>query len=179
MSGPTSGLPWDDLILVGIVARPHGTKGDVIVTPHSDFVEERFVEGATFHLKSGNAPARQIEIGSVRFQQGRPVIRFEGVSSMTDAEALRDAELRIDPVDQGPLPEGSFYHHQLIGCLVTTADGEEIGRVVGIEGDMARSRLVVEGPRRRVEIPLADELCSVDVGKRQITATLPEGLLEL
>lgn len=178
-SGSPNSSPWDDLILVGIVARAHGNKGDVIVNPHSDFVEERFVPGASFHMRLGNGPVRQVDVVSARIHQGRPVVRFEGISSMTEAEALRDAELRIAPADQAPLPEGSFYHHQLIGCLVTTADGEEIGRVVGVEGEMARSRLLVDGPRRRVEIPLADELCTVDIEKRRITARLPEGLLDL
>jgi 16S rRNA processing protein RimM len=178
-SGSPSGLSWDDLILVGIVARTHGNKGEVIVNPHSDFVEERFVAGALFHMRLGNGPTRQIEVVSARIHQGRPVIRFKGVSSITEAEAFRDAELRIDAAEQAPLADGSFYHHQLIGCLVVGTDGEEIGRVVGIEGEMGRSRLLVDGQGRRVEIPLADELCTVDIERRRITARLPEGLLDL
>lgn len=181
MSGGTTDASggWDDLILVGIVARTHGNKGEVIVNPHSDFVEERFVAGARFHMRLGNGPTRQIEVASARIHQGRPVIRFTGISSITEAEAFRGAELRIEAAEQATLPDGSFYHHQLIGCLVVAADGEEIGRVVGIEGEMGRSRLLVDGQRRRVEIPLADEFCTVDVEGRQITVRLPEGLLDL
>ena len=33
---------WDDMVLVGRVARPHGLRGQVIVNPETDFVEERF-----------------------------------------------------------------------------------------------------------------------------------------
>ncbi len=181
--GNPSGLPgvsgWDDLILVGIVARTHGNKGEVIVNSHSDFVDERFHEGASFHMRIGNGQPRLVEVASARIHQGRPVVRFEGVSSIDEAEAFRDAELRMEPARQAPLPEGSFYHHQLIGCLVATTDGNEVGRVVGIEGGTGQSRLLVEGPGRRVEIPLADELCTVDVDARRITVRPPQGLLDL
>ena len=36
----------DDLVLVGRVARAHGNKGQVIVNPDTDFLDERFRAGA-------------------------------------------------------------------------------------------------------------------------------------
>ena len=33
------------MVLVGRIARPHGIRGHVIVTPETDFVEERFQDG--------------------------------------------------------------------------------------------------------------------------------------
>ena len=36
---------WDDLVLVGRIARTHGHRGAVIVHPDTDFPEERFVPG--------------------------------------------------------------------------------------------------------------------------------------
>ena len=38
---------WDDLVLVGRIARTHGHRGAVIVHPDTDFPEARFVPGAT------------------------------------------------------------------------------------------------------------------------------------
>ena len=37
---------WDDAILIGVVARTHGNRGEVIVNPETDFPEDRFHEGA-------------------------------------------------------------------------------------------------------------------------------------
>ena len=45
-------MNWDDLVLVGRIARPHGLKGHVLVNPETDFAEERFVEGATLWTRS-------------------------------------------------------------------------------------------------------------------------------
>ena len=36
---------WDDMVLVGRIARPHGLRGQVVVNPETDFVEERFAGG--------------------------------------------------------------------------------------------------------------------------------------
>jgi ribosomal 30S subunit maturation factor RimM len=49
-SGVDERPDWDDLILVGVVARTHGNKGHVIVNPHTDFLEERFRVGAAFQV---------------------------------------------------------------------------------------------------------------------------------
>ena len=42
-----SPAPWDEMLLVGVVARARGTKGEVIVNATTDFPETRFAEGAT------------------------------------------------------------------------------------------------------------------------------------
>jgi 16S rRNA processing protein RimM len=161
------------------VARTHGNKGEVIVNPHTDFLDERFREGARFATRLGDGTSRTVEVSSARIHQGRPVIGIRGVASIGEAEQFAGAELRMDPNEQETLPDGQYYHHQLIGSVVTTASGEALGRVVAVEGDMAASRLVVEGPRRRIEIPLAEEICTVDVTERRITVRPPEGLLEI
>ena len=59
------------------------------------------------------------------------------------------------------MPEGQYYHHQLVGCEVVAEDGTLIGRVTAVEGEMGRSRLVVAGEHRRHEIPLAEAICTV------------------
>jgi ribosomal 30S subunit maturation factor RimM len=67
----------------------------------------------------------------------------------------------------------------LIGCAVVTESGESIGEVVAIEGDARATRLVVRSKRNELLIPLADEICTVDLEAKRITVRPPEGLLEL
>ena len=59
-----------------------------------------------------------------------------------------------------------------------TGDGSPVGRVVAVTGE-GQSRLVVDAPHRRFEIPLADEICTVHVPERRIVVRPPEGLLDL
>ncbi len=168
-----------DWLLVGRVARAHGNRGQVIVNLDTDFAEERFRTGQVVQLSAaGRSDTRRI--ASVRFHQGRPVVAFEGVSTMDAAEALAGAELRMDAAALAPLPEGAFYHHDLVGCAVRDVAGRALGRVTGVEGPMERSRLVVAGDRGELQIPLAAGICvRIDPASKTIVIDPPEGLIEL
>ena len=43
---------WDDMVLVGRIARPHGIRGHVVINPETDFVDERFAPGARLWVRS-------------------------------------------------------------------------------------------------------------------------------
>jgi 16S rRNA processing protein RimM len=116
----------------------------------------------------------------VRFHQGRPIIALEGIETMTEAEALAGAELKVPPAAAGTLPEHTYFHYDLIGCEVTDRSGKTIGPVTGVEGTIDMSRLVVAGSHGEVLIPLVAEICTeIDVAGRRIIVNPPDGLLEL
>jgi 16S rRNA processing protein RimM len=170
----------EDLLLVGRVARAHGNRGQVIVNLDTDFPDERFVAGKRLLVEQhGRADERRIT--SVRFHQGRPVIALEGVESMDDAEALAGAELKIPAAEVGPLAEGTFYHHDLIGSEVLDTTGRRIGTVDHIDGPMARSLLAVRANGGgEVLIPLVAGICvKVDPAGKTIVINPPDGLIEL
>ncbi len=170
---------WDDMAVVGRVARPHGLRGDVVVNPETDFIAERFRPGATLWTRSAGRE-EQLTIASARVQNGRPVIGFEGLSSIEAVERLAGLELRVPETSLQPLEPGRYYEHQLVGCAVETANGEAVGTVVRVESGAGGSRLVVDGPRGEILVPLAAEICvDVDVAARRIRIEPPEGLLEL
>jgi 16S rRNA processing protein RimM len=170
---------WDEMVLVGRVARPHGIRGQVIVNPETDFVEERFKTGARLWTRSARGD-EQLTITSSRVQNGRPVIGLEGFSSIEDVQRLAGLDLRVPEEQLQPLDAGMYYHHQLIGCAVETVDGERVGDVVRVDGGAAGSVLQVEGPRGEVLIPLVVEICvEIDVGSKRIRINPPEGLLDV
>src|SRR5467141_2701451 len=98
------------MALVGRIARAHGLRGQVIVNLDTDFPETRFQPGAELFI--------------------------EGVTTIDDAEALAGSELRVPADRLFPLPAGSFYRHDLVGCRVETRDGQAVGTVSGVEGTM-------------------------------------------
>lgn len=191
MSSSTSGIPtgaadaagtpvWDDLILVGFVVRAQGNRGEVAVHAQTDFPDVRFRAGADLWLRTAGGTPERRRIAEARMHAGRPVLRFDGVESISGAEALAGAELRIGPAEQDPLPPGSYYHHELIGCEVACRDGRRVGLVTAVEGGLGVPRLVVRGAGGEVLIPLALDICpEIDVAARRIVVTPPDGLLEL
>ncbi len=167
------------MVLVGRVARPHGLRGQVVVHPETDFVEERFHPGNVLWTRSAGGDVR-LTVASARLQGHRPVIAFEGVQSIEDAERLAGVELRIPEEELRPLAHGTFYQHQLVGCSVETVSGASVGEVARVSGGVAGSILAIDGPRGEILIPLAAEICvDVDVEARRIRIEPPDGLLDL
>lgn len=170
---------WDEMAVVGRIARAHGNRGQVIVNLDTDFPEERFRPGAELFVRRGGA-VEAVRVKSVRFQHDRPVLGLDGVDTMDGAEQLAGLELRVPVASLAPLPEGTFYRHDLIGCRVETTAGAPVGIVEDVEGTMAGSRLVVTGRRGEVLVPLAAEICTtIDIAARRIVIAPPEGLIDV
>ncbi len=79
-----------------------------------------------------------------------------------------------------PLPEGQFYHHQLIGLQVRTTRGDYIGDIVDILTGKSNDNYIVRGATGDILIPaIEDVVQSIDLDKGCITIEPIEGLLEL
>lgn len=166
----------EDLLLVGRVARAHGIRGHVIVNPETDFMEDRFKVGRTLHVGPAER-AREHEILEVRFQQGRPIVRFDRIATMNEAEALAGSDLWLPASSIAPLPDRTFYRHDLVGCEVRDIAGRVLGRVTDVEGSIDRSYLIVD---ESTMIPMVDGICvAVDIAGRCVTVDPPDGLLDL
>jgi len=170
---------WDDFVLVGRIARAHGIRGQVIVNPETDFVEARFRPGAVLQVRRAGV-VQPLRVTTMRVHKGRPIIGVDSVETMNDAEELAGLELRVPPGELEPLPPGTYYRHDLVGCLVETRGGDVVGEVTAVEGDMGSSRLVLRSAGGEVLIPLAQAICvNIDTAARRIVIDPPEGLLDV
>jgi 16S rRNA processing protein RimM len=167
------------MAVVGHIARPHGIRGQVVVNPDTDFPVERFQQGAELIVQR-DATLRTLRVETVRFHSERPIIGFEGVDTIEEAESLAGLELRVPVSRLMPLPSGSYYRHDLVGCRVSLRDGREVGTVREVEASLGNSRLVVDGTAGEILIPLAETICTaIDLGAKTIVIDPPEGLLDL
>jgi 16S rRNA processing protein RimM len=170
---------WDDWVRVGTVARPHGIRGEVAVDSDTDFPEERFRPGAQIFMRLPRG-VEVLTIASSRPHGSRWLVRFEGIETMSDAEPLRRGELRVPERMLSPLPAGTYYRHDLIGCRVTLESGEPVGVVSGFDEAAGAGALVVSTPGGELLLPLVSTICrSIDTAARTIVVEPPEGLLDL
>ena len=167
------------MVLVGRIARPQGHRGQVIANPATDFPDERFAVGAVLHtMRDGHVTT--LTVRAMRMHQGRPVLTFDGVETMSDAEELAGLELRIPESSLSPLPEGTYYEHDLVGCALVTTGGRLVGTVRAVEGGGGTSRLVAGSGRAEIQVPLVHEICvAIDIARKQIVIDPPEGLLDV
>ena len=178
----------DDFVQVGTIERPHGLRGEVVVSLLTDFGDERFVPGATLTTaRAGQPPdgSTALRIDDVRWHKERPLVLFEGVETVEDAEALRGQGLWIAAASRPALEPGLYYESDLVGCRVETIDGPDgAGRTIGtvrrVDGVPGASMLVVETAGGDVLVPVAEDICRViDPAARRIVIDPPAGLLEL
>lgn len=161
---------------MGRVARAHGIRGQIVVNPETDFVEDRFKTGQALLIGPADR-VRAYEVRTVRFYQGRPIVGLEGVETMNDAEALAGADVWLPESEVAPLPQGTYYRHDLVGCEAYLTKGTRLGRITSVEGSIDRSYLVVD---EHLMIPLvAGIVVAVDIAARRVTVDPPEGLLDL
>ncbi|WP_086560052.1 ribosome maturation factor RimM [Streptomyces africanus] len=166
-------------LVVARIGRAHGIKGEVTVEVRTDEPELRLAPGAV--LATDPAAAGPLTIETGRVHSGRLLLRFEGVSDRTGAEALRNT-LLIAEIDPEELPEGDdeYYDHQLIDLDVVTADGTEVGRITEISHLPTQDLFIVERPDgSEVMIPFVEEIVAeIDLEEQKAVITPPPGLID-
>jgi 16S rRNA processing protein RimM len=170
----------EDYISLARVLKTQGRHGEVAVEVHSD-VPDRFVEGMRVFALDATGGRRQLEIEELWPHKGHLVLKFKGIESISDAEALLRCELQVPRAERAELEPGWTYVSDLTGCTVFDGD-REIGTVEGLEfGAGEAPLLIVQGKAKlRYEIPFAEAyLTSVDLAAKQIRMKLPEGMLEV
>ncbi len=86
----------------------------------------------------------------------------------------------IDPVQNSPLPEGQYYHGQIIGLGVRTTGGKILGTIIDILAGQNNDNYVVQTDKGEVLIPaIEDVIKSIEPDKGYITIEAIDGLLEL
>jgi 16S rRNA processing protein RimM len=157
--------PESALLEVGRIVKPHGLRGDVIVSLSTNR-DERAAVGSVLIAADG----REFRVVRSSPHRGRFIVTFEGVVGIDDAEQLRDVVLHAPPLDD---PD-ALWIHDLIGARVEDAGGSVLGTVEGVEANPSSDLLVLTGGAL---IPLRFVLSS-EPGVR-VTVDVPDGLLDL
>lgn len=173
-------------VLVGVIGKPRGNKGDVFVEPFTDFPERRFRAPKTLMLRrpGGHTRLQPMELEQSRQIADRLVLKFRGVDSISDAETLRGCRVFAADGEEVQLAEGSYYHHQLLGMAVLAENGDQLGTISGLLRTAGGDLLEVTPPSankgQTILIPAVEEFCyDVDLPQGIIRVRLPEGLLEI
>jgi len=173
--------PGGGFITLARVVKTQGRHGEVAAEVHSD-VPERFTEGMKLRALDRSAESRrEVEIESLWPHKGLLVLKFRGVDSMSDAEALVGSELQIPRSERAALEQGWNYVSDLVGCTLFD-HGQQIGLIEDVHfGAGEAPLLIVAGNAgQKFDVPFAEAyLERIDVTQRQVRMNLPEGMLEI
>ena len=170
-----------EFITLARVVKTQGRHGEVAAEIHSD-VPDRFAEGMKLSAlnKSGDS-RREVEIEDLWPHKGLLVLKFAGIDSISDAEALIGSELQVPRTERAQLERGWNYVSDLVGCAVFD-HGNEIGRIEDVQLGAGEAPLLIVAVvgGKKYDVPFAEAyLESVDLPLRQVRMKLPEGMLEI
>lgn len=124
---PSAAKMMTNLIAVGKVVAPHGVRGELRIMPLTDF-PDRFERLSTVNLDEQTPLA----IEHVKYHKHYVLLKFKGYDSRNAIDCLRGKILYITRDKLMPLPEGRYYHFDLIGLAVFTEDDQYLGKVTEI-----------------------------------------------
>ncbi|PWZ19554.1 Ribosome maturation factor RimM [Zea mays] len=195
----------EELVEVGYVSGAHGVRGDVLVTPRTDFPELRLATPGTRWLRAraaGKQQVREFELVRGRAHTGKKswIVSFDGVNNLDEARQIVGSAVLVKARDRPEIEDDEFYSLDLVGMRVIVKD---TGKLVGTVGQvfnfgggdllqviMGSSEGTAVDPdsenqdsissREHVWIPFAEDIVpDVDMASREMRITPPKGLLEL
>jgi 16S rRNA processing protein RimM len=165
-----------DFVVIGLLRRAHGVRGEIVLQPVTD-MPERFGRLERALLRKGGE-IREIGVEAVTARGKTLVLKLEGVDVRAEAQTLTGSELGVRRAEVWPVPEGTYYVFDLVGCRVVGNSGE-IGVIREVLKMPANDVLVVECDSKEVLIPAVKSVVKeVDLKRRVVTIEEMEGLLD-
>jgi 16S rRNA processing protein RimM len=184
-------------IVLAHLVRPQGRKGELLAELLTDF-PDRFVGREDLFLakpgfEGSPAEARRVDVTSswlpVGKNQGRVVLQFSGIETISDAEAIAGLDVLVPRERRAHLDAESVYISDLVDCVVF--DGNtEVGTVVDVQFSSTTdgSRLAEAAPLLVIQANDGTEILvpfvkafleSIDPPAKRIVMNLPAGLADV
>ena len=131
-------------LAVGHLRRPHGLRGEIVMTVWTDF-PERLEPGVQVYVGDDHTP---VHIRSVRWHRKDLLISFDEYTVREDVGLLRNQVLMVRAEDLPSLDEGELYLHQVMGMrVIDDANGISIGTITEIIETGANDVYIVRDDR--------------------------------
>ncbi len=169
---PVAGEPA--FLVVGKLRHPHGVRGEILMDVITDF-PERLQPGVVIYVGENQRPLR---IRSRRPHRQALLLSFDEYSTPESVGELRNELVFVPTHDRPELPEGEYYHHQLLGLQVISDDGQDLGKVIEIMDTPANDIYVVRSPtgQERLLPAIEDVVQEIDLHKGEMRVHLLPGL---
>ncbi len=166
----------EEQVLIGLIKRAHGIKGEVLIDPQT-FNVKRFSKKVKVSLRFSTGELKNYTIASSRNAAQGILIKFEEVPDRNAAELLRGAEICIPISERLPLPDNRAYYDEIIGMkVVDNESGEELGIVRDIrempQGDLYTVKLK-DGSEKLIT-SAGEEIKKLDKKKKEVRVKLLE-----
>ena len=180
MSRPERGLATDFTdytVQVAEITGAHGVKGEVKALCMSDVPGRLEQLGEALVRPTSGAPFLTAISHARRIPHKRIyILALDGVCDRDAAEALVGAQLAVRTGQSPALPEDTYYVGDLLGALVVTSEGRELGRLSEVLYTGANDVYVTD--QGHLLPATAEVVAEIDVKAHRIVVTPLPGMLD-
>jgi 16S rRNA processing protein RimM len=164
-------------VTVALLGKTHGSRGEITALPLTG-KPDRFRNLREVYLYTGSPALQPVELESFWFHDRTLILKFKGIDTISAAEPLARAEVRVPVSQRTLLDAGEFFQSDLIGCeVVDRRSGQSLGRVSDWQDAGGSGLLELDDG---LLVPFARSICvEIDPAARRIAVELPEGLREV
>ena len=161
----------DKEIIIGKIVAPHGVRGDIRIMPLTE-KPDLFLE-LDYLLLEGD---KKLTVKNARFHKRMVLVTTKEVTTMNDAELLRDKHIYIKAEDLPALEEGEFYVADLVGIPVYDLEGKQIGTFKDSLSTGSNDVYVIAVPGAKdILVPaLKEYFKEINLAEKRIVVQLPE-----
>lgn len=163
-------------LAVGLLRKPHGLRGDLLLEVYTDF-PDRIRPGTTIFAGDKYQP---LKITRRRPHNDGMILGFDGIDTPEEAGRFRATVVYVPTAGRPVLPEGEYYHHEIIGLTVVDETGKSLGELTEIIVTGANDVYVVKPAQGNdILFPALKELIlGVDLPAKTMQVRLLPGLLD-
>lgn len=166
-----------EFIVIGKIINAHGIRGDVIVEPMTDDLQQ-FSTIKEVYLCSKHQSRQLYAIERVRGTVNKIVIKLAGIDDRNAALGLKGIELEKRLADCPALPPDSYYIFDIIGLTVKTVDDRWVGQISDVLTLPANDVYIVTDGQREWLIPAIKAVIKkIDLEAELVIIDPLEGLL--
>lgn len=174
--------PPDELIQLGKIVGVHGIRGALKVLTYAESIESYTTQDSVIVQ---NAAGEQATYHLLDCRPHKKILRvtLEHVTTCNQAEALVGGGIYVPKGSLPFLEEDTYYWHELIGMVVSTIQGEQLGSIEQIIPTGANDVYVVRsgaaaGSPKEILIPaISSVVIEIDTDRKRMVVDLPEGLV--
>ena len=161
----------DKEIIIGKIVAPHGVRGDIRILPLTE-KPDLFLDLEYLLLEGG----KKLTVKNARFQKRMILVTTKEITSMNEAELLRDKNIYIKAEDLPELEDDEFYVADLVGIPVYDLDGKQIGTFKDSLSTGSNDVYIIAVPGAKdILVPaLKEYFKEINLAEKRIVVKLPE-----
>jgi 16S rRNA processing protein RimM len=166
-----------EYVSIGIIARAHGLKGELVVIPISDQIQQ-FEKLKSISISNQKGKRNSFNIERARVTTNRIIIKLENIDDREAALVLKGLYIDKRSNECEALQSDEYYIFDLIGLKVKTTDDVWLGEIIDVLTLPANDVYVIQNGSNEYLIPaIKDVIIKVDLEQDYILIEPMDGLL--